>query len=313
MKRKKKMRQVKLVTMLMLSAILLTMMAVPAMGATYEIKKLYNWGVTLNNSATKNIGGTTYETLDASDWLPSSSTADYVVEDNMDSKWSGDSQFKPTEYTGVHIYSKDPSWKEPKIKAYNNNWYIPPSGYYYTAPSREEYDIEAFYFDSDQTYAYFAIIYSKIATDIGDLALDLNNDGTYEYGIVLYDHETFKRGDVCSGTIQWSNPTDFPSEGPFRVISASSINKGAAFVDITDSGVPDFGIPNYVIEVKVQRTSLGNPSFSNMRATTSCGNDGVELENVVWEIPEFTTIAIPAGMIIGLFYLFRRKKQSKGG
>ncbi len=282
---------------------MLAVMTGSVIAATYQINTLHNWGVTLDNSSGD---------LRNSDWIPDSLTADYVVEDNMDAQWSGDSEFKPSNYTGYHKNSQDPTWKEPKIQAksgyWSGHWFIQPSGYYYTAESREENDIEAFYFDSDSANAYFALVVSKPIDDMGDLALDLNGDSTYEYGIVLQDHDSLTRGDVCSVT-SWTEPTDFYT-GPYRINGGTTI--GTATVSIVDSGVSDYGSTNSVIEISVPRSALGDPSFSDLHATTSCGNDVVELENVEWEVPEFTTIAIPVGMILGLFYFYRRKRQSGG-
>ena len=77
----------------------------------------------------------------------------------------------------------------------------------------------------------------------------------------------------------------------------------------------DNGAPNYAIELRIPKSALGisNGGTADLLATVSCTNDVIVIENFNYsEIPEFTTIAIPVGMIIGLFYLFRRKRQSKG-
>ena len=289
----------KVIATLSLTAVILAMMTMSAMAATYQINTLHNWGVTLNNDSSGDLSN--------SDWIPDSLTVDYVVEDNMDAQWSGDGEFKPLTYTGYHKNSQDGDWKEPKIKTKGGHLCIQPSGAEYTANSRELNDIEAFYFDSDSTNAYFAIVVSKPLNMMGDLALDLNGDSVYEYGIVLLDHNPLTKGDVCSVT-SWTEPSDFSDTGPYRVKTWST-KQNAATVSIVDSGVSDHGTTNHVIEISVPRTALGNPSFSNLHATTSCGNDVVELENVAWEVPEFSTIAVPLGMTLGLFYYYRRKRQ----
>jgi hypothetical protein len=70
--------------------------------------------------------------------------------------------------------------------------------------------------------------------------------------------------------------------------------------------------PNYVIEGAIPASYLGNPSSGDLTGYCWCYNDVIELPKVNFEIPEFATIAIPVGMILGLFYLFRRKRKSKG-
>jgi len=290
----------KTIGILSLTAVMLVMvMTVPAMAATYEINTLHNWGVILNDSG---VG------LSSSDWIPDSPTADYVVEDNMDAQWSGDDEFEPSSYIGYHENSQDSTWKEPKIQVKGGGECIQPSGARYTAASREENDIEAFYFDRDATNAYFAIIVSKPLSEMGDLALDIDGNPGYEYGIILQNHDLLAQGDVYSVT-SWDA---FYIE-PYRV--AVGTKAGIATVSIVNSGVPDYGRANHVIEISVPRSALGSPSsdqLSNLHATISCGNDEIEIEGVSWEeIPEFATIAIPVGIIFGLFYFYRRKRQSK--
>jgi hypothetical protein len=307
------MKKVKFLTILSLTAVMLAMMTMPAMAATYEINQLHTWGVTLDDSATEVIYSHDYKTLANSDWIPDSSTADYVVEDNIDRITYPTITPPPVgKYGGLHIIgtgSSNTPYLEPLLKGHGG--VVPPSGAPQTAPSRETNDIEAFYFDSDATNAYFAIVVSKPVSEMGDLALDLDTTSGYEYGIILQTRDSsFTEGDVCSGNIVWSNPSDFPNEGPYRVLSADNTHS-VATVSIVDSRVSDYGSTNHVIEISVPRSALGNPSLSNLHATTSCGNDFVELKNVNWEIPEFTTIAIPVCMILGLFYFFRRKRQNE--
>jgi hypothetical protein len=42
-----------------------------------------------------------------------------------------------------------------------------------------------------------------------------------------------------------------------------------------------------------------------------CGNDEIEIGKFKWtaDIPEFPTIALPVAIIIGLMYVFQRKKR----
>ena len=292
------MRSGKLLTTLSLTAVMLAMMTVPAMAYVID-GDLSDWGVNLSAG----LGG------DESAWVPSSSTADWIVEDNIDGvSYHGYRDWTGYSATGVHIKGHGTSYDsyaEPKIiDRWKREWVQPVGG--------EQSDIEAFYFDSDAENAYFAIVTSVPENGwlaIGDLALDIDKDGNYEYGIALH-------GDVKGKVYKdptWNEPYYFPESEPCRIISGKHTGDGS--VEYNNSRIYDNGRTNYIIEISVPRAALGNPSsgqLSNLHATITCGNDVIGIEDVTWEeIPEFTTIAIPAGMILGLFYFYRRKRQSR--
>jgi len=288
----------KTIGILSLTAVMLVaMMTVPAMAYTID-GDLDDWGLStwydgLNNG-------------DESNWVPTSPTCDWIVEDNIDGithpgyrDWTGYSA------TGVHIQGQGTSYDtyaELKITdRWSRTWAQPVGG--------EAYDIEALYFDSDATTAYFAIVASISESTMGDLALDIDGSGGYEYGIVLQGGD---KGKVYQDPT-WSKPRYFPSSEPYRIRSGTITD--TAEVEYVNSNRPDNDCDNYIIEISVPRSALGSPSsdqLSNLHATMSCGNDEIEIEGVSWEaIPEFATIAIPVGIIFGLFYFYRRKRQSK--
>ena len=173
----------------------------------------------------------------------------------------------------------------------------------------EAYDIEAMYFDSNGTDAFFAVVTSFRYT--GDLGIDLNNDGVCEYGIVTRPLRP-NYGTVYKDPI-WSKPTH-PGE-------ASGIIKDGTVVGIAElkqvqiDSDPGWkpNIPNHIIEISVKRSVLGNPTegqLSKILLTMWCGNDEIVL-GLKWteEIPEFSTIVIPITATIGLFYFFRSKRR----
>ena len=123
---------------------------------------------------------------DESAWVPSSSTADWIVEDNIDGvSYPGYRDWTGYSATGVHIKGHGTSYDsyaEPKIIDLGGREWVQPVG-------GEQSDIEAFYFDSDAENAYFAIVTSVPENGwiaIGDLALDIDRNGNYEYGIALH-------------------------------------------------------------------------------------------------------------------------------
>jgi len=303
---------------LILVLVLPLAIAVPAMAYTID-GDLDDWGVNLSKDWSLN-----------STWVPSGDTIDWIVEDNIDpdcpthgapgEDWKGHNCLDWTGYnaTGVHIKGTGSSYS-----TYNEPVF--PDGIYEQPAGGENLDIEAMYFDDDSHYAYFAIVISMGPegytdqfgrhTDPGDLALDLDRDESYEYGIVLTDHENCTQGMIVKNPT-WSKPTDFSSSKPMRIENCSSAT-GTATVVYENTSISDYGAGNWVIEIKAPKTALGEPLYqqiSNLHATITCGNDVIEIEEVSWdyEIPEFATIAIPVSMIFGLFYYYRRKRQGEG-
>lgn len=63
-----------------------------------------------------------------------------------------------------------------------------------------------------------------------------------------------------------------------------------------------------MIEIKVPKSAIGmtGSGTANLVSLVSCTNDVAEIIKFQYEIPEFTTIAIPAVLIIGMLYFFRR-------
>jgi len=224
-------------------------------------------------------------------WEPNSSSAKYTVED----------------YNGTKIKDSDGS---------------PYGG--------ELYDIEALYFDADNPgpYAYFAIVTSYYNTT--DLAIDINPDDgyNYEYGISLAKKIDMTKG-ANYGNIyykpQWTDidtpyNTSHQYANPYRMREGTGTLMGR--VDVTEAVIgPDpyeaITRPdrvNYIIEGKIPRSYLGSPKqdeISKIHITMYCGNDRIEIGSFRWtsEIPEFPALAFPVASIIGIVYIFNRKKS----
>lgn len=244
-------------------------------------------------------------------------------------------------------YSMDEGWTPDPladIVYVVENWYKGPNPGNH--PGIEQCDIEAMYVDQDSENIYLAIITSmppagvsyscwQIGENIllipGDLSLTI--DGA-EYGVKL----TQERGNdvVIAGGYEY-DLVDADIGTIFRTPTWVSPCPPACAQDITDkrnigSGTevgtavvaygpytgswnwdPD-GSANYVIEIEISKAALGitEEQTGNLLATESCANDVISIQDYHFTpIPEFTTIAIPVGMIFGLFYFYRRKRQSK--
>ena len=73
-------------------------------------------------------------------------------------------------------------------------------------------------------------------------------------------------------------------------------------------------VSNYIIEAKIPKSALGNPTVgqtSNIHVTIGCGNDLIELTPVTFktDIPEFPSMAMPVAAILGLMFIFGNRKK----
>ncbi len=206
-----------------------------------------------------------------SDWEPTSDTADYIVED------FGSGADRP--------------------------W------------GGEKWDIEAMYFDNNYENAYFAIITShpndgSVSTTMGDLALDINNDGRYEYGIKTTGGN---KGQICYKP-KWKKKLFSRGPATFRCNGANSqVMPDEALVIWKQADQYDNGYANYVIEVEASVNSLGNPTneqLSNAHTSMSCLNDVIELEPFEWDfdVPEFSVIGALV-VLIGAGIFISRKRN----
>ena len=331
------MKQVNVITILSLTAVVLAMMAVPAMAVPSSIDgDLHDW----------NLGALYIPTNWNSEtsWVPNpdSSSVYFSVEDNKYKDYVGNDKYKfSDEYWyrntgGVHIKrtAGTSGTYEDNPEGLLNGYYQPSGG--------EICDLEAIYIDSTPGTIYFAIIHSIRGQDdqspemyMGDLMINVGGD---TYGIVLngpnkgdvYKNPTWKL--TGSSPNPWSGHWGWVDNSePWRVDQAASasgkVGTGTVAWNTVANALPQdnyhvytqppktlFTIhsgENYVIEGAIPANLLGNPTMANLETLCWCGNDVLQLGEVKFEIPEFTIIAIPAGMIIGLFYLFRRKRQSK--
>jgi len=324
--------------MLSISFLLLTLLSLPAMAYTID-GKLDDWGVNLRSG------------LDGTDsaWIPTRNTVDWIIEDNIDRAYTLDKAYPDwTGYsdTGTHIKKSGDTYSaysEPTL-AYDADWWSRNHGNHYLEPAGGEYyDIEALYFDDDAQNVYIAIVTSmppnghtdsyNRKVDAGDIAIDLDDDRTtgeygYEYGIKTH-------GSSGVGMIRyypdWSLPQatgDFivnaPSEfdiktgtytGTAELVYVNANNDES--VDYgSDGSLPDgvFDVPNYIIEAKIPKSALGNPTVgqtSNIHVSIGCGNDAIELVPVSFEaeIPEFPTVALPVFAVLGLCYIFNGRRR----
>ncbi|MFZ2071530.1 MAG: hypothetical protein WAV32_08065 [Halobacteriota archaeon] len=298
-------RGIQLVVAMSLFILIVTMMSMSAWAYTID-GDMSDWGVNL--SANWSLEAT---------WVPSSPTAYWIVEDNIDCS----QYYSSANYCGVHITGIGMSsthYAEPKVILQSGGWTVRSYNQPYhergwAAHARELNDIEAIYFDTNVTHAFFAILTSiPPDTVMGDLAIELaGNPNTgnygYEYGIVL---NGANKNDVYQNP-KWSDTDRFKGSGPYRVTGGALV--GTAEVVYTDTGILDYGSTNWVIEIRVPKSVFGNfDRFGKLHTTLYCGNDVVEISGShckECEVPEFTYIVIPLGATLGLFYYYHRKRR----
>jgi hypothetical protein len=249
-----------------------------------------DWGVDLSQDWSQN-----------STWLPNAGIT-FIAEDNRDPV-HGELPF------GVHIRGIG-SWYVP----YEEPQILHRDGYYVTEPyGGEKYDMEAMYVDQDASCIYVAIVTSELPTgegDLmpGDLALNTDNDLStgeygYEYGVKL-GQNYLTQFDIYSMP-DWEASFYFPLVRP-TIFKSGSSKVGSATGAYVDSGINDNGLTNYVIEVAIPKSDVGDPEdvgMNNLHIADQCGNDYIPA-------PEFVFAAIPVA-IIGIVLVFAHRSAKK--
>ena len=275
-----------LINILPISFLLFALLALPAMADTYSVDgDISDWGVDLSKAygtASDNETG----------WIPiSHNGVDFIVENNIDPRYNnGFPLFDHAgSVIGAHMQRNGTSssispYEEPRPKGSDGYVYIQPA-------SGEDYDLEALYFDDNNTDIFIALVTSVNPRGtgdmkLGDIALDINNDGRYEYGV-----NTSASGSSTNGTIienpGWNKTQYFVDSDPYKMTSGSFAGKGNVTVrqvsvkeKIKKPGQAEVQKDNWVLEASLPKSVFENLSpdqKSGIHITITCENDEIEL------------------------------------
>jgi len=212
----------------------------------------------------------------------------------------------------------------------------------------QRFDAEAAYIGIDYTTIYLAVVtglpqkggkdiwrynnpsypyhdwnksLEKYWYDPGDIGIDINSDGTYEFAVTTRSDSTNSsyaptpgEGLLLSGNLVWENPKAWDTETKYTnwggVSNPWAVTGYDKAVDLGANFSYDaFGTDHYAIEVILDTSQLGlsyGDKFT-IHWTMECGNDFIDLYDPLAEIPEPSTMLLLSTGIAGLAFYSRRK------
>jgi len=188
------------------------------------------------------------------------------------------------------------------------DWVLGSSVQGYIGPGwgGQDYDVEALYFGMDGDFYYFAMVTGfrpegQDGIEAGDLFVDTNQDGGYEYAF-----DTSAGGALVSGITGVENPDAGGGENwggvsdPFRV----STYTGPALTGF-DYSYTDFD-GRYALEVVIDKSLMGPIDRYHIHWTMGCGNDAADLYGD--PVPEPATLLLVGGGLLGVVAGRRRRR-----
>lgn len=309
-------------TILILCLVAFLATGIPTAGAITVDGNLEDWGLGA-------LAGPSSDWSANETWIPTDTTVHFVIENNDNPLHTGYPGFYAP---GVHIIGSPLNWnfydeKPGILKSTGQDVNVPWGG--------EPYDVEAIYLKQDNQNIYLAAITSMPQDGLNgtssgqdetpsDLAMHFTNvpeaKFNFEYGVKLGSQKlpgNYNPGDIVylpdwqsHGYILPATPDVMKSPA----LPGGSV-VGTAPIAYTGSWINhvDHGSPQYVIELQIPKATVGlasvqtiapnnglarsqNVGLSNFLITQNCENDSIF-------VPEFPTIAVSAGAILGLIFV----------
>ncbi len=183
----------------------------------------------------------------------------------------------------------------------------------------QTYDAEAFYFTADEQYAYFCVVTGFPPSGVGhhkpgDIAIDIDSDGTWDFGIETTGNDGNIVGALYSN-VNWHDVTFFPPSNPAYILDGTV----AWQPDFTNLFYSSIGYGHYVIEAAVPLAALplsSSPTPFTAHWTMDCGNDEVNVQAELPAIPEPGTSTMLCGGLLALAFTriktrIRKKRQAR--
>jgi hypothetical protein len=170
----------------------------------------------------------------------------------------------------------------------------------------ELYDVEAMYCDLVGNMAYVALVTSFPGVGVdgsvpGDVGIDLDMDGTYEYGL----RTTGTRAGAIYADPIWTTTSGFPLSSPACIVGGTLVD--CQPLVYRQTGFMDNGYPTWIMESRLDLSRLGGPPESfELHWTMSCGNDMLNLRTD--PVPEPGTFFLLAPGLAALWGFSRRRR-----
>ncbi len=173
----------------------------------------------------------------------------------------------------------------------------------------EIYDAEALYYHQFGGMSYVALVTSFPSSGYaysmpGDLGIDLDQDGVYEYGLKLTG--AYAGGLFADPT--WTSASTHPLSSPARIVVSGSTLLDIQPLVYQSAGIIENGYPTYIMEGCFDWSLLGSPVDPfNLHWTMTCGNDLLDM--TVISTPEPATFLLLGSGLAGTWFLTRRRRN----
>ncbi|WP_456433213.1 hypothetical protein, partial [Thermosulfuriphilus sp.] len=173
------------------------------------------------------------------------------------------------------------------------------SGYIGPGYGDQPYDVEALYVTWDSAKLYLAIVtgfpqegrdYNSLHFDAGDIAIDKDTNGTYDYAFRIAGPEAGNLYSVSS----WEDVyySSHAEANPYRMDSGVLLGSGfLSYVKWSGWDDNDLASQRYIVEVAIPLSLMPSPlGHFTVHWTVECGNDYLDVQAI--HTPEPATLIL---------------------